>query len=359
MVSYCCICRRKYDKNNGISFHAFPKSRERRAAWEIACKLEKPAPASIQICSEHFTPDSFMRFYGIRLLKLSAIPSKFPWNKENNLAASNFEDHTYAQCDRTSVSSKQHQEYGIKVVSSSCIPSKETCNVPKILSIENPSFQMYSPYTQSNTTVLNQPPECELEVATSSCEISVQTEEDCEVPSTKDSTILYFPDAESNTTFVLNQEQECEREVTVPSNECNLPKAPNTQDASIQIHPPSSATSKWQSEDTNGPVKKRKIWRPARIGDLAPEHFSTPRKAALNIEMIRKKNHEKSLKIKVLQTQNNRLLKRLKVLEELIADLEDNDLIPETLKLKKTKTRGLTKFPRTKSSLVKHEKKKT
>jgi len=82
-------------------------------------------------------------------------------------------------------------------------------------------------------------------------------------------------------------------------------------------------------EDTQIPNIPNKIWRPARIGDLTPEHFSTPRRALRNLQLIQKKTNEQAKKIKILQDKNRRLLKKVSTLQDLISHLKQNNLISE------------------------------
>lgn len=81
-------------------------------------------------------------------------------------------------------------------------------------------------------------------------------------------------------------------------------------------------------KDTQIPNIPNKIWRPARIGDLTPEHFSTPRRALRNLQLIQEKTNEQA-KIKILQDKNRRLLKKVSTLQDLISHLKQNNLISE------------------------------
>lgn len=39
-----------------------------------------------------------------------------------------------------------------------------------------------------------------------------------------------------------------------------------------------------------------KIWRPVEVGELTVEHFSTPRRALLNLQIIQRKAYEQAKK---------------------------------------------------------------
>lgn len=43
-----------------------------------------------------------------------------------------------------------------------------------------------------------------------------------------------------------------------------------------------------------------KIWHPAKIGDLTAEHFSTPRRASRNLQLVKDITKKKSKQIKIL-----------------------------------------------------------
>ncbi|KMQ85899.1 chloride channel protein 2-like protein [Lasius niger] len=101
-----------------------------------------------------------------------------------------------------------------------------------------------------------------------------------------------------NMTSIFKQNQDCAPEIassacelTISCNEeCNLPRTPSTKDTNTEYNLSLSGTpSKRQLEDTQMLNIPNKIWRPARIGDLTPEHFSTPRRALRNIQLIQEK----------------------------------------------------------------------
>jgi len=72
-----------------------------------------------------------------------------------------------------------------------------------------------------------------------------------------------------------------------------------------------------------------KIWRPARIGDLTAEHFSTPRRASRHLQLVKDETKKKSKQIKILQDKNRRLLKKVSSLQDLIVHLKQNNFISE------------------------------
>ncbi|KAI8428410.1 hypothetical protein MSG28_007235 [Choristoneura fumiferana] len=61
---------------NGITFHRFPRDKNRRREWEIAVNRENwTATASSAVCSEHFdAKDFYVTDSGLRRLSLQAIP---------------------------------------------------------------------------------------------------------------------------------------------------------------------------------------------------------------------------------------------------------------------------------------------
>lgn len=59
------------------------------------------------------------------------------------------------------------------------------------------------------------------------------------------------------------------------------------------------------------------------------EHFSTPRRALSNLQIVQRKTNEQARKIKILQDQNRRLLKKVSLLQDLILHLKQKNLISE------------------------------
>lgn len=78
-AAYGCSNRRGPEtKQRGITFHVFPKGRERRRQWEIALRRKNfTACDRSQICSDHFRPEDFDRTGQTVRLRAGAVPSIF------------------------------------------------------------------------------------------------------------------------------------------------------------------------------------------------------------------------------------------------------------------------------------------
>jgi len=72
-LSLKCVFR-----DNGISFHRFPKDEKLRRLWIRATKRKKffPCPSSV-LCSTHFKKEDFKSGTKIKSLKPGTIPSDF------------------------------------------------------------------------------------------------------------------------------------------------------------------------------------------------------------------------------------------------------------------------------------------
>lgn len=83
----------------------------------------------------------------------------------------------------------------------------------------------------------------------------------------------------------------------------------------------------------------RLIWRPSNVASLTNESFSTPRRAKLNLNLIKNQLVLKDKRIKCLTECNRRLLKKVKTLKEMIVVLEKQNMLSEqaSLILKVTK----------------------
>ncbi|XP_029025762.1 THAP domain-containing protein 1 [Betta splendens] len=84
MVQTCSAygCKNRYHKNNDISFHKFPLARpDICGKWVAAMRRNNFKPTKYSnICSQHFTKDSFKRECNNRVLKENAVPSLFSFN---------------------------------------------------------------------------------------------------------------------------------------------------------------------------------------------------------------------------------------------------------------------------------------
>lgn len=65
------------------------------------------------------------------------------------------------------------------------------------------------------------------------------------------------------------------------------------------------------------------------VGDLKVQHFSTPRKAKRNLDMLTSVVMSQKKKIKVLQQQKRRLHKQISDFKDLLHHLADSKLISE------------------------------
>ncbi|CAK1603747.1 unnamed protein product [Parnassius mnemosyne] len=79
VVSNCKNSSGKISKHkNGITFHRFPRDKNRKYQWEIAVNREEGwcSTSSSAVCSEHFaTNDFYLTESGLRRLSLNAVPS--------------------------------------------------------------------------------------------------------------------------------------------------------------------------------------------------------------------------------------------------------------------------------------------
>uniref|UniRef100_I3K437 THAP domain-containing protein 1 n=1 Tax=Oreochromis niloticus TaxID=8128 RepID=I3K437_ORENI len=84
MVQTCSAygCKNRYHKDKDISFHKFPLARpDICCKWVAAMRRNNFKPTKYSnICSQHFTEDSFKRECNNRVLKESAVPSLFTFN---------------------------------------------------------------------------------------------------------------------------------------------------------------------------------------------------------------------------------------------------------------------------------------
>ncbi|KAF9787728.1 hypothetical protein SFRURICE_015924 [Spodoptera frugiperda] len=75
-VASCRNTSAKISKNkDGITFHRFPRDKERRKQWELAVNREEEwsSTASSAVCSEHFeTKDFYLTESGLRRLSVEA-----------------------------------------------------------------------------------------------------------------------------------------------------------------------------------------------------------------------------------------------------------------------------------------------
>ncbi|CAH1644029.1 unnamed protein product [Spodoptera littoralis] len=78
-VASCRNTSAKISKNkDGITFHRFPRDKERRKQWELAVNREEEwsSTASSAVCSEHFeTKDFYLTESGLRRLSVEAVPA--------------------------------------------------------------------------------------------------------------------------------------------------------------------------------------------------------------------------------------------------------------------------------------------
>ncbi|XP_048116543.1 LOW QUALITY PROTEIN: THAP domain-containing protein 2-like [Alosa alosa] len=110
-ASYGCSNERnkKKKKQQGITFHRFPKDKQRRQSWAIALRREGFEPKDRTVlCSCHFRPEDFDKSGQTVRLRQGAIPSifKFPDRlskvcysicfNHNILLRNIFQDHQYA-----------------------------------------------------------------------------------------------------------------------------------------------------------------------------------------------------------------------------------------------------------------------
>ncbi|XP_072554127.1 THAP domain-containing protein 6-like [Paramormyrops kingsleyae] len=74
----CCNHRCLETRTRGITFHLFPKSRERRRKWEVALRRDGFAATDrTLICSEHFKTEDFDRTGQTVRIKDGVVPSIF------------------------------------------------------------------------------------------------------------------------------------------------------------------------------------------------------------------------------------------------------------------------------------------
>jgi len=73
----------------------------------------------------------------------------------------------------------------------------------------------------------------------------------------------------------------------------------------------------------------RLIWRPSNVASLTNEHFSTPKRAKLNLNLIKNQLVLKDKRIKCLTECNRRLLKKVKNLKEMVEFLEKQNMLSE------------------------------
>ncbi|XP_072574583.1 THAP domain-containing protein 6-like [Paramormyrops kingsleyae] len=74
----CCNRRCLETRTRGITFHLFPKSRERRRKWEVALRRDGFAATDrTLICSEHFKTEDFDRTGQTVRIKDGVVPSIF------------------------------------------------------------------------------------------------------------------------------------------------------------------------------------------------------------------------------------------------------------------------------------------
>ncbi|XP_037535154.1 THAP domain-containing protein 6 isoform X2 [Nematolebias whitei] len=65
-------------RSNGITFHRFPKDKERRKQWETAVRRKGvSASPSSMLCSDHFRPENFDRTGQTVRLRAGVVPSVF------------------------------------------------------------------------------------------------------------------------------------------------------------------------------------------------------------------------------------------------------------------------------------------
>lgn len=96
-----------------------------------------------------------------------------------------------------------------------------------------------------------------------------------------------------------------------------------------KLDDPESPNSSNVEQNLGTPAKTRRIWRPARVGDLSATDFSTPRRAQKHCTLMKNVIYEQRKKIKNLQLQNKRLHRKVETLNDLIKDLRRKNLISE------------------------------
>ncbi|KOB66364.1 Transposase, partial [Operophtera brumata] len=78
-VSWCKNTSAKISKNkDGITFHRFPRDKDRRKRWEIAVNREHDwaSTSSSAVCSQHFDANNFyLTERGLRRLSGEAVPT--------------------------------------------------------------------------------------------------------------------------------------------------------------------------------------------------------------------------------------------------------------------------------------------
>ncbi|XP_018405975.1 PREDICTED: THAP domain-containing protein 11-like [Cyphomyrmex costatus] len=77
---WCCVPSCKWVKGDNISLHYFPKDKDLRKKWTIACKIGKPVTPYMQVCGRHFSDYHFAggAHAKVRRLKTSiAVPTLF------------------------------------------------------------------------------------------------------------------------------------------------------------------------------------------------------------------------------------------------------------------------------------------
>ncbi|XP_075993480.1 THAP domain-containing protein 1 isoform X2 [Genypterus blacodes] len=84
MVQTCSAygCKNRYHKDKDVSFHKFPLARpDVCAKWVAAMRRNNFRPTKYSnICSQHFSPDSFKRECNNRVLQENAVPSIFTFS---------------------------------------------------------------------------------------------------------------------------------------------------------------------------------------------------------------------------------------------------------------------------------------
>ncbi|KAG6459667.1 THAP domain-containing protein 2 [Manduca sexta] len=78
-IATCRNTSAKISKNkDGITFHRFPRDKERRRQWEVAVNREKEWSSTLSsaVCSEHFVAvDFYLTESGLRRLSMEAVPT--------------------------------------------------------------------------------------------------------------------------------------------------------------------------------------------------------------------------------------------------------------------------------------------
>ncbi|XP_056637751.1 uncharacterized protein LOC130445885 [Diorhabda sublineata] len=88
------------------------------------------------------------------------------------------------------------------------------------------------------------------------------------------------------------------------------------------FHPLSYILEK-SSEKSLSQCQKRKFFEPSYVSEISSTDFSTPKKAKITIDLIKKTDKRKTEKIKRLQRQTRNLQKKVVSLKELINHLKD------------------------------------